>query len=238
MDKLNLEEMLNKYTKFEYNGYVVTQLAPEGNGKNVLYYETLVRYRTYNKCSPLGDCEVFGDKADVIAYLKEKNKYKSYYERLGELKDEIKFDFVYDLYKYTMDWIDNYFGYDRANFQIKYKDGTLSKMYKSASMIIDNERIGISVDDDSIIKEINPMDTDVKALIINFKQRIRGTIKTTFPLQFRGTFRSTYDMLEARCKSSLYGLDELEGIIRSEYNKGRLSDTQCETLLKLNRGIY
>ena len=50
MDKLNLEEMLNKYTEFEYNGYVVTQLAPEGNGKNVLYYETLVRYRTYNKC--------------------------------------------------------------------------------------------------------------------------------------------------------------------------------------------
>lgn len=237
MDKLNLEEMLNKYTEFEYNGYVVTQLAPEGNGKNVLYYETLVRYRTYNKCSPLGDCEVFGDKADVIAYLKEKNKYKSYYERLGELNDEIKFDFVYDLYKYTVDWMDNYFGYNRANFQIKYKDGKLSKMYKSASMIIDNERIGISVDGYSIIKEISPMDTEVKDLIVSFKQRIRGTIKVTFPLQFIDTFKNTYDMLEAKCISSYYDLDKLEDIIRSEYNKGKISDNQRETLLKLNRGI-
>lgn len=235
MREMTVKEMLEKYKEFEYNGYTVAKLGPEGIGKASLYYEPLVRYRIYNKYSPQGDCEILENKDAVISYIMADNKYEGYYNRLNELSEGVDFDFSYDLYKYLTDWIENYFGYGRVDFQVKYKDGKLSKMCKAASFDI-NEYGEINIgnwSDDKYPILIEPMDSDIEYLIVRFKQRIKGPIIATFPINFIGTFKTTYDMLELKCKYGRWFYPRLHKKVELAYKDNFISKIQYEKLLEL-----
>ena len=235
MKEMTVNEMLEKYKELEYNGYRVAKLGPEGIGKASLYYEPLVRYRIYNKYSPQGDCEILENKDAVISYVMANNKYEGYYNRLNELSEGVDFDFSYDLYKYLTDWIENYFGYGRVDFQVKYKDGKLSKMCKAASIDIDNYgKISIGRWSDGIHPIlIEPMDSEIKYLIVRFKQRIKGPIIATFPINFIGAFKTTYDMLELRCMYGRWFYPELDKKVELAYKNNVISKIQYEKLLEL-----
>lgn len=231
MNLKKLEENINKWHEFEHNGYIITQLEVETG--SIRYSDTLRTYRIYNKWSPVGDCEFFKSKEEVIDYVAKENKYKKYYDRLDELSEGIDFDFTYDLFKYIQDWIENYFGYGRVDIQVKYKDGKLSKMCKEAYLYIDEYgSICIESGDGTQYIEIEAMNSNIKSLIVKFKQRIKGSITVIFPIDFIGTFDSTYDLLESKCKYEWWSDKLGERIIKAHKDKV-ISDAQFEKLMEL-----
>ena len=137
MDLINIDKLLSTNNEFEYNGYVVTRLNKEDVNKEYEdYYNPLKVYRVYNRYSAQGDYQVFEQKDELISYLLKENRYEAYYNRLDELGKPLDFDYSYDFYSYLIDWIDNYFGYERVDFQIKYNNGKLSKKCKNSYIYI------------------------------------------------------------------------------------------------------
>lgn len=233
MDIEALKKNIDTIHSFDFNGYTITNIGVEGNGRLTLYHNPLHRYRVYNYCSPVGDYEVFDSKEELIAYATKENKYIPYYNRLSELNSNLDFDFSYNLYKYLNDWIYNYFGYRRADFQIKYRNGNFSKMCKAAYMYIDEYgTICIESEDNKQYIEIDPTDTDLELLIVRFRQRIKGSIKTQFPINFIGTYKSTYDSLESKCLYEWWDR-YLDNRIESAYKNKAISEQEYKELLNL-----
>lgn len=235
IEKETLINNLNKYKSFDFNGYHISKIEPEGNGRLILYYEPLFIYRVYNTLSPVGDCEVFQSKEELIQYVLEENKAASYYERLSELNSMIDFDFSIDLFNYIEDWTNNYFK-RKPDCQLKYKNGQLSKKCKSAYLYLDDECLCMKSEDGKKYLEIDTLDPNIAELIVTFKQRIKGSIRAIFPIKLIGNFPTTYDMLKYKCLNDWYS-SNLEEIIRNAYNQNKISEEQYLELMSTKKGL-